>query len=394
MLPSNAVEYDFRIGEGHKRVCSSHALVFGGTGFGSMSFRAFVDLLSQTGFLERVPRLVDWNFELGEITRSNRRPLLFENVKDYPGMRVFTNGLSCVPSMAIALGLDPQCGWKAIVGESRRRADIPRMPVMVDGGPIMENILEAPEIDLMKFPIPQWSKYDAGRYLGTWHANVTRDPDTGARNLGVYRMQLLGRNQATVSTSGHSHLALQLAKAEKKGQPLEMAVVIGAAEPVVMAAASGYPCGSDEYGLAGGLSGKSIPLISCKAVHLEVPAESEIVIEGVIKPGVRVQDGPYFDYAGKPTTNPKAFVFEATRLMFRNEPIFRGAAVGHPGAEDQQLFSLLSQLNLFDFHNSRPRHVIEKQLIRRRLFRAFQSAGRISVPGFMRGILNHLRSAS
>lgn len=357
-----------------------------------MSFRGFIDLLSQEGYLKRITQLVDWKVELGEITRSNRQPLLFENIRDYPGLRVFTNGLGNFSSIALALGLQPEKGRKKTIGEARRRVGTPVKPVMVNTGPVLENVIEGSDINLLEFPIPKWSKYDAGRYIGTWHANVTRDPETGCRNLGVYRMQVLGCRQTTLNTSANSHLGLQFAKAEKKGQPLEMAVVIGAAEPVVMAAAAGYPCGSDEYDLAGGLSGKGIPLIPCKTVNLEVPAESEIVIEGVIKPGVRVQDGPYFDYAGMPTTNPNAYVFEATRLMFRNEPIFRGAAVGHHAAEDQQLFSLLAELNLFDFHDSRPRHVVQTELIRRRLFSAFQSVGRTHVPAFMRRTAKHLRS--
>lgn len=349
-----------------------------------MNLRSFIDLLSREGCLKRVSGLVDWKCELGEITRASSFPLLFENIKDYPDLRVFTNGLSSLMSMALALGLPPGKNHKSILGEARRKAATPLKPVLTDSGPVLENVVEGQDIDLFKFPVPQWSKYDAGRYIGTWHANVTHDPETGSRNVGVYRMQVLSGNQTTVSTSATSHLAFQFAKAEKQGRPLEMAVVIGAPETVIMAAAAACPLGSDEYDLAGGLGGERVQLVRCQTVNAEVPAESEIVIEGFIKPGIRIQDGPYFDFAGKPTTNPSAFVFEATRLMYRNNPILRGAAVGHCAAEDQQLFSLLSELDLFDFHNSRPRHRLESRLIKSRLFRAFQLSGRIDVPAFLR----------
>lgn len=381
------------LGRGRLPESSSHKSRFVGARCGSMGLRKFINSLSQHNCLKRVTHSVDWKFEIGDITRNNRVPLLFENIKDYPGFRVLTNGLSCSASMALALGLDPRAKWEDIVDETRRKAVVPKNPVLTESGPVLENAVEGSEIDLLKFPVPQWNRHDAGRYIGTWHVNVTRDPETGSRNLGVYRMQVLGPRHATVSTSANSDLGCQVARAEKMGTPLEMAVVIGAAELVVMAAAAGYPRGMDEYELAGGLDGAGMALISCKTVNLEVPADSELVIEGVLKPGVRVQDGPYFDYAGKPTTNPNAFVFEASRLAFRNELIFRGAAIGHPGAEDQQLFSLLSELGLFDFHNSRPRHVIEKQLIKRRLFRAFQSVGRIGVPDFIRQILARTKPA-
>ncbi|HXH47945.1 MAG TPA: UbiD family decarboxylase [Terriglobia bacterium] len=355
-----------------------------------MNLRPFIDLLSKEGCLKRVSELVDWKCELGEITRSNSIPLLFENIKGYAGLRVFTNGLSNLSSMALALGLQPGTDHKTIVREAQRKAAAPLKPVLSDRGSVLENVVEGQDINLLRFPVPQWSKYDAGRYIGTWHANVTHDPETGSRNLGVYRMQVLSRNQATVSTSGNSHLAIQFAKAEKQGRPLQMAVVIGAAETVIMAAAAACPFGSDEYDLAGGLGGESVQLVRCLTVNVEVPAESEIVIEGFVKPGVRVKDGPYLDFAGKPTTNPNAFVFEATRLMYRNNPILRGAAVGHYAAEDQQLFSVLSELDLFDFHNSRPRHQLESLLIKSRLFRAFQLAGGISVPAFLRKRMKNL----
>lgn len=356
----------------------------------STSLRAFIDLLSVRGELKRISEPVDWKVELGEITRSHRTALLFENIRDYPGQHVFTNGLSNFSSIVLALGLEPGKGRKRVVEEVRRRVETPLKPVMVDSGPVMENILEGTDINLFDFPVPQWSLYDAGRYIGTWHANVTRDPETGCRNVGVYRMQLLDRDKTTVSTSAKSHLGRHFAKAASKHQPLEMAVVIGAPEPVVMAAGSGYPAGCDEYELAGSFCGAGLPLVKCKTVDLEVPAESEMVIEGLVQPGVRVHDGPYLDYTGMLNENPGAYLFEATRVMFRNHPVFRGAAVGHPAAEDQQLFALLAELNLFDFHNWGPRHRFESRLIKRRLFRAFQMAGRISVPAFLRNRIKRL----
>jgi UbiD family decarboxylase len=350
-----------------------------------MDLREFIDLLSKEGYLRRVDREVDWRFELGEIARNNQVPLLFERIKDYPGQRIFTNGLTSISAMALALDLRPGKSWRAFIKEARRKAATPIRPLVVDKGPVLENVVQAPEINLLDFPVPQWSNQDGGRYIGTWHINVSRDLETGSRNLGIYRMEVLGPNQATVSTSPGSHLARHAAKAEKAGQALEMAVAIGTSEAVIMAGAAGCPYGMDEYELAGGLQGEGIQLVKCATVNLEVPGDSEIVIEGLIKPGVRVQDGPYFDFAGAANTNPNAFLFEATRLMFRSNPIFRGTAVGRPGAEDQQVFSLLSQLGLFDFHGRRPKHLVLAQLIKRRFFRAFQLAGRIGWKALVRG---------
>jgi UbiD family decarboxylase len=104
---------------------------------------------------------------------------------------------------------------------------------------------------------------------------------------------------------------------------------------------------------------------------LEVPASSEIVIEGFIHPHRRVQDGPFFDFTGKPNTNPTAYLFEATQLMFRNGAIFRGASIGNPGAEDHELFAFLAALNLVDFSGA--------ELLKRRMFRAFQSLSKLQI---------------
>ena len=348
-----------------------------------MDLRAFIELLANEGRVRRVSREVDWKFELGEIVRAQGSPVLFENIKDYPGARVFANGLSGAVEVGLALGLGYGLKPDELIRELKRRKASPLRPTVVSTGPVSENAWAADDIDLFRLPVPHWHRQDRGRYLGTWHVNVSKDPETGVRNVGVYRMELLGPRVATVSTSPASHLAIHVAKAERRGQPLEMAVAIGASEAVVMAASAAYPYGLDEYDLAGGLQQESVPLIACRTVNLEIPAESEIVIEGVIKAGIRVQDGPYFDYAGKPSVNTQAFLFEATRVRARRDPIFRGASIGAPGAEDHQLLVALAHMRLLDFHGSRVRQRLQDHLIRHRCFRAFQWAGRIG--GILRG---------
>lgn len=346
----------------------------------TIGLRQFICLLEAGGRLKRVTRQVDWKFELGEITRGNQLPLLFENIKDYPGHCVFTNGLSHISTIAAALGCTPDISRKVLISELRARVSRPVKPVLVDGSAVFAKVFQDQTVDLLQLPIPQWSDQETGRYLGTWHINVTQDPENGRRNVGVYRMQVLGPNTATVSTSPQSHIGRHLAKAEKQGRPLEMAVAIGVPECVIMAAGAAYPCGCDEYELAGALQANPIDLIPCQTVSLEVPAEAEIVIEGELKPGVRVKDGPYFDYSGKTNINPNAFVFEARRLMFRHRPIFRGAAIGVAGAEDHQMFAVLSELDLVDFHGRRIKQAVQNQLLKRHLLSAFQWSGKL-IPG-------------
>ena len=204
--------------------------------------------------------------------------------------------------------------------------------VMGNEAPVRENVAIGKDVDLTLLPIPWWSTKDAGRYLGTWHVNVTRDPESGIRNVGVYRMMLLDRNTTTLSVYPHSHLARHLKKAERLGKALEMAVAIGVDERLVMAAAAAAPYGVDEYALAGALAREPLRITNCMTVREEVPADAEIVLEGSIEPNFRVIDGPFFDYAGVSNTNPYAKLFRVSAVMQRNDSIFRGTAVGMPGS--------------------------------------------------------------
>jgi 4-hydroxy-3-polyprenylbenzoate decarboxylase len=341
----------------------------------ALDLRGFIQTLADARHLTRVRERVDWKLSIGRWSRSRRKPLLFENVKDYPRQRVFTNGLSRPFCIGLALGFDAHLPYNGMIAQARKRLHMPMQPKIVRTGPVMENVVPASVLDLFQFPVPQWSEYDAGRYLGTWHLNVTKDPETGKRNAGVYRMQVLGPKQATVSASKGSDLARHVAKADAKGMELPMVVAIGAPEATVIAAAAACPATMDEFELAGALQQNPVELLEC--VHVEVPAHSEILIEGFIHPGARVEDGPYFDYYGRPNINPEAFLFEATRLMHRNDPIFRGSAIGKPGAEDHQLFAFLAQLGLVDFHGSRLKQTIQNFLWKRRAFGMLQTVGRV-----------------
>ncbi len=340
-------------------------------------FRQFISALDAHQHLVRVDKRADWRSEIGEVSGRSDLPMLFESIQDYPGWRLFTGGLSRPAFFALALGLTPGTGWSALVQTVRERLARPREPITVQDGPVLEVVRLGKEANLNDLPVPRWSPIDAGRYVGTWHVNITKDPGTGSRNLGVYRMQILSENQATVSAWPHSHLAMHMAKAERSQRPLDMAVVIGIPEPLIVAGAAGLPYGTDELAVAGGLMNRPVEVVKCRTVDLEVPANAEIVLEGRIRPGARVKDGPYMDYAGIPSVNPRAYLFELTAILHREGPIFRGTAVGRAGAEDHQLFALLSQLGLVDFHGSTMRQAMQNALLRRGSFRLFQWTGRL-----------------
>jgi 4-hydroxy-3-polyprenylbenzoate decarboxylase len=322
---------------------------------GSLDLRGYIQMLVDARHLTRVKERVDWKLGIGRWTRSRQKPLLFENIKDYPDQRVFTNGFLEPAHIAMALGFHAGLPLARVIAQARKRVRDPIEPKMVRTGPVLQNVVPASVLDLLQFPVPRWSDYDDGRYIGTWHVNVSKDPETGERSAGMYRMKVLGPKQATINASKRSALARHLAKAEAKKAELPMAVAIGAPEATVIAAAAFCPAGMDAFDLAGALQHKPVELIEC--MHLEVPAFSEIVIEGFIHPGVRVADGPYIEH-GRPRTNPKAFLFEATRVMHRDNPIFRGSASSREGAEDQHLHAFLTQLRLAHAPGSRLKQML------------------------------------
>jgi UbiD family decarboxylase len=318
---------------------------------GALDLRGFIEMLSKARHLTCVKERVDWKHGIGRWTRSRRKPLLFENIKDYPNQRIFTNGLNDALCIAVALGFDPGLPIERVLAQSRKRLRDPIAPKIVGTGPVMENVVPSVALDLLQFPVPQWSQAEGGRYVGTWHLNISKDPETGKRSAGVYRMKVMGQKQATINASKRSELARQVAKAEAKKAELPMAVAIGAPEATVIAASAACPVGMDAFEVAGALQQKPVELMECGQV--EVPAHSEIVIEGFIHPETRVEDGPYPDHNGRLVTNPKAFLFEATRVMHRDDPIFRGRAIGKTGVEEQQLHAFLAELRLLDSQKSR-----------------------------------------
>lgn len=345
----------------------------GPTGCGDL--RGCIAILSAAGRLKRVTEPVHWQVGLAQRTVGEKQPILFEQILGYPGHRIFTNGLCDAQAIALTLGLPLTTDRSALVGEARRRLAHRIAPRVVEQGPILENLVEGSKMSLFNLPVPQWNPVESGRYIGTWHLNITHNPETGSRNVGVYRMQILGPDSTTVSTSSRSDLGRHMTYAERHNRPLPMAVVIGAPEAAVIAAAAGFPEGVDELRVAGGLLAEPIEVLTLPDSQLQVPASSEFVLEGEIEPHVRVSDGPYFDYTGKPHTNPAAYRFRVNRLWFRNDPIFRGTAVGQPGAEDHQLFAFLAALGLVDFHGSPLKRFVQNQLLKRQSFRFFQIAG-------------------
>jgi len=299
--------------------------------------RDYISALEEHGGLTRITKEVDWNLEAGAITRlvyeKGLPSPLFENVKDYPGYRILGAPISTFAKLAIAMGLSPETSIKELIDVYLARRGNLTKPVIVDKSqaPCKENIDIGDQVDLLKFPAPMMHDGDGGRYLCTWHINITKDPDSGWVNWGCYRAMVSTKNTLTGSVSPAKHIGSHFQKYRAKKVPMPFAIAIGP-EPV-----SGFIAGARvaanlyEAELAGALRQEPVALVKCETVDLEVPASSEIVIEGEISPTETGWEGPFGEFIGYGATGrAKAPVLTVTAVTYRNNPILTMSNTGVP----------------------------------------------------------------
>jgi 4-hydroxy-3-polyprenylbenzoate decarboxylase len=229
------------------------------------------------------------------------------------------------------MGADPRVDTKGLVEYWRRRLSEPFKPippVTVENAPVKENILLNDEVDLLKFPTPQWHADDGGRYIGTGCAVIMRDPDDGWVNLGTYRVQVQDKAVATVYISPGKHGDIIRRKYWSRGHNCPVVVTCGQ-DPVLtlVATSSKTPWGSSEYDEAGWIQGGPVQIIPGPVTGLPVPASAEIALEGeIVPPEVEsMSEGPFGEWTGYYASGlrPEA-AFRVKAIMHRHNPIILG----------------------------------------------------------------------
>lgn len=313
--------------------------------------RDFLNVLEQNGELQRIQEEVDWNLEMGAIARRSYDlggpAVLFEKVKGYPkGFRTLGASLgtskrpghSLYARTALALGLPPDTPVKEIMAAYLKCKEKPIKPTVVKSAPCKENILLGKDVDLLKFPAPLIHGADGGRYIGTWHTVITKDPDSSWVNWGMYRLMVHDRNSLGCLFPMQQHIGQMYQKYEAKNVPMPAAVAIGGQPVVPIVSCIQLPSHVSEVEVAGGLQGEPIPVVKCETVELEVPATAEIVLEGEVLPHERRMEGPFVEYmgyeAGKSSPKP---VFRVNAITYRNDPIVTFANMGMPIHEGQSV---------------------------------------------------------
>ena len=326
------------------------------------SLQGFIAALGASGELVRIAHPVEARLELCEIAdRVMKQPgggqaLLFEHVILDDGSRspypVAINLFGSMRRMSMALGvrdldeigaritqlmdLKVPDGLLAKLGLVPRLLEVARFPPRVRRGsaPCQEVIWRGDEIDVMKFPIITCWPEDGGPYI-TLPMVISTDPKRGIRNVGMYRVQVLGRDSLAMHWQRHKVGAAHWREMAARGETMPVCIAIGADPASVYSASAPLPPNVDEFLFAGFLRNAPVPLVKAVTCDLDVPSEAEIVIEGVIDPAEPlVTEGPFGDHTGFYSEADLYPRVQVKAITMRRTPVYATTIVGRPPMED------------------------------------------------------------
>ena len=318
--------------------------------------RRFIEFLDERGDLKRITAMVDSDLEITEITdrtiKSGGPALLFENVagSDAP---VAINLMGTHQRTAWALGVEniddlasrvrkllglAQGPPSGLMGKVRALGDLVSVartqPKIVRRAPCQDVVVTGEDVDLNILPALKCWPDDAGRYI-TLPLVVSRDPESGRRNVGIYRMQIFDRNTTGMHWQTHKGGAHHYRVGESQRlQKLEVAVALGGDPAAIWSGSMPLPPDMDEFAIAGLIREEPVELVKCKTVDLEVPAHAEYVLEGYVTPGELRPEGPFGDHTGYYSPAEDYPVFHVTTITHRKNPIYPTTMVGRPPTED------------------------------------------------------------
>src|SRR5919199_4865902 len=316
--------------------------------------REYLTALERAGKLHRVAAEVDKSWEVAAVARRvfqhippERRPaLLFERVQGHTVP--IACGLLGASRQVYALALETTVEG---IGDRWSEAQAnPIAPEIVASGPCKEVIKHGDDVDLGYLPVPTWTvEHDPGPFF-TSPFVITKDPDTGVRNVGTYRMQLKGRDRTGIGgfhVGGGRPVPMQPRRYRALGRKMPVAVVVGADPTIGLVSVTRVPYDADELAVAGGLRRAPVPLVRCETVDLEVPATAEFVLEGEVDPEYLEEEGPFGEFPGYMGAAGKNVVFQVNCLTHRRAPIYQAFVSQMPPSESSQIRGIGRELALF-----------------------------------------------
>ncbi|MFW6730382.1 MAG: UbiD family decarboxylase [Synechococcus sp.] len=328
--------------------------------------RHFLELLDRRGQLRRITAPVDPDLEVAAIAdrvlACGGPALLFENVVG-SSMPLALNVLGTVERVVWAMGLEraeeleelgsrlallqqprPPKGLQETAAMGRILWDLVRARPDRDlTPPCQQQVLRDRAVNLDDLPLIRPWPGDAGRVI-TLGLVITRDPETRVPNVGVYRLQQQDARSMSVHWLSVRGGARHLRKAAERGQKLEVAVALGVHPLLVMAAATPIPVQLSEWLFAGLYAGRGVHLARCRSVDLEVPAHSEIVLEGTITPGEVAPDGPFGDHMGFYGLEEPSPLVRFHTITQRRNPVMLTTFSGRPPKEEAMLAIALNRI--------------------------------------------------
>jgi UbiD family decarboxylase len=297
--------------------------------------RAFLNTLEKRGELHKIESEVDLKHEVGAVCRlaldrggeRDNKALYFSRLKgsSYP---LVVNVLANRKRYCLAL----ECSPDEVHREWIRRTQKPIAPEMVKDGPCKEVVRVGRDVDLFELPIPWWNKLDGGHYI-TFPCYISKDPETGIRNAGMYRTMVHDKRTLGILAAPYRHVRHHFEKAHAQGRPLPVAIVIGLDPSLYIATVAPFPFGEDEVAMAGALRGEAIQFVPCETIPLEVPAYAEIVIEGEIPPNVVREEGPFGEFTGYYGDRAPRPVIQVKAITHRKDLIYQASYEGLPHHE-------------------------------------------------------------
>lgn len=319
------------------------------------SLQHFIDQLDQSGELIRIKEYVNPELEIAEIVdrvskSSNNKALLFENTGT--GFPLLINSMGSYKRICMALGVtdlddiakEIETLFKKLAGPKENILDklkmLPMlseisswMPKMIRGkGECQEVIMKDP--DITKFPVMKCWPEDGGRFI-TLPVINTKDPNTGIRNVGMYRMQVFGPKLTGMHWHKHKVSAGHFNEYKKLGIKMPVAVALGGDPAYTYAATAPLPPNVDEYMLAGFLRKKKVELVKCLTQDIHVPADADIIIEGYVDPNDElILEGPFGDHTGYYSLADMYPKFHITCITHKKNAVYPSTIVGIPPQED------------------------------------------------------------
>lgn len=328
--------------------------------------RKFIKILEDRGQLRRITASVNPNLEIAEICNRlldwGGPGLIFENVEgcDYP---VAINLMGTLERICWAMNMEQPQELETL-GEKLSKLQQPKPPKKisqaVDFGKVLFDVVKAKpgkaffpacqqviipeeELNLNRLPMIQPYAGDAGKII-TLGLVITKDCETGTPNVGVYRLQLQSKTTMTVHWLSVRGGARHLRKAAEQGKKLEVAIALGVDPLIIMAAATPIPVDLSEWLFAGLYGGSGVNLTRCKTIDLEVPADSEFVLEGTITPGEVLPDGPFGDHMGYYGGVEDSPLIRFHCMTHRKNPVYLTTFSGQPPKEEAMMAIALNRI--------------------------------------------------